>query len=171
MSEFARTFTLDTIGTTPRAVAIEATPEECAALANRFDLIGIASFSATATLTQEAMAFLAEGKLRAMVTQRCVATGGPVSAKLDEPFAIRFVAGDADGPAEIELDSEDCDTMAHDGQAIDLGEAASQTLALALDPFPRAPDADAVLAKAGVVREDDHATGSFAALKGLMEKS
>ena len=37
MSEFSRPFALDTIGDSPRAVSIVATPEECTALAVRFE--------------------------------------------------------------------------------------------------------------------------------------
>ena len=53
--------------------------------------------------------------------------------------------------------------------ATDLG-AVAETLALSLDPFPRAPDADAVLRAAGVLSEDEAVTGPFAALKGLKDK-
>ena len=51
---------------------------------------------------------------------------------------------------EIELSEDDCDTVFYTGGAIDLGEAAAETLALALDPFPRSPGAAAALREAGV---------------------
>jgi uncharacterized metal-binding protein YceD (DUF177 family) len=171
MTEFSRPFALDTIGSTSRNVAIEANPVERAALAARFDLIAINALSARASLVQQTDGPVATGRLVARVVQRCVATDGPVAAALDESFTIRFVADETKGEGEIELDSADCDVMPHDGRVIDLGEAVAQSLALALDPFPRAADADAVLARAGVVGEDDHATGPFAALKGLIGKS
>jgi hypothetical protein len=38
---------------------------------------------------------------------------------------------------------------------IDLGEAAAETMALALDPFPRSPGAAAALKEAGVIGEDE----------------
>ena len=69
---------------------------------------------------------------------------------------------------EIELDADDCDTIGYDGAAVDLGEAAAETLYLALDPFPRAPDADAKLKAAGVIGEGE--AGPFAALKGLRDR-
>jgi hypothetical protein len=45
---------------------------------------------------------------------------------------------------------------------------AAQTLALALDPYPRAPRADAALKAAGVI--DESQTGPFAALGALIKK-
>ena len=53
--------------------------------------------------------------------------------------------------------------------AIDLGEAAAETLLLALDPYPRAPNADAVLREAGVKPEgeEEREPGPFAALAAL----
>ncbi len=74
---------------------------------------------------------------------------------------------DLDSPEteEIELSDEDCDMVALDGEWIDMGETVAQSLALNLDPYPRAPDADATLRKLGVLSEDE--TGPFAALKGL----
>lgn len=58
--------------------------------------------------------------------------------------------------------------MFHDGAFVDVGEAVAQTLALALDPYPRAPDADARLAAAGVTVAVE--AGPFGALAGLPAK-
>lgn len=55
-----------------------------------------------------------------------------------------------------------------EGDRIDLGEAAVQTLSLALDPFPRHPDADRILAEKGVLSEEQ--AGPFAALAKLRGK-
>jgi hypothetical protein len=60
------------------------------------------------------------------------------------------------------------DVQFHDGTAIDVGEAVAQSLALALDPYPRAPDAEAALKEAGVTSEAE--TGPFAALAALKGK-
>ena len=56
-----------------------------------------------------------------------------------------------------------------DSGAIDLGEAAAQTLALALDPYPRSPGAAAALKEAGVIGEGEAGPfGGLAALKGKL---
>ena len=49
---------------------------------------------------------------------------------------------------EIELGPDDCDVVFYDGQAIDLGEAIADTLALAMQPYPRSPGAEAALKQA-----------------------
>ncbi len=89
---------------------------------------------------------------------------------MNEPVTLRFVEDDA-ADEETELSADALDTMPIEGGAIDLGEAAAETMALALDPFPRAPDAAAVLREAGVLGEDDvrPATG-LAGLKDLLAK-
>jgi len=88
---------------------------------------------------------------------------------IDENFRIRFAAEASYGEeAEIELDADECDTLFHDGRTIDLGEAVAQSFALLLDPFPRSPNADAVLKAAGVKGEGE--AGPFGALAALKDK-
>jgi uncharacterized metal-binding protein YceD (DUF177 family) len=169
--EFSRPVRIDTLGEGNRSIAIEADEGERAALAARFGLLSLASLTAEAELRREGDVIIAEGRLRATAEQACVASGAPVPASVDEPFSLRFVPeGDIEEGAEIELDAEDWDTIDYSGGAIDLGEAAAETLALSLDPFPRAADADAVLREAGVLSEDEVVTGPFAALQGLKDK-
>jgi uncharacterized metal-binding protein YceD (DUF177 family) len=167
--EFSRTFRLDELGAAPRAVTIDAREDERAALAKRFGLLSIGRLSADAQLTREGEDVLAHGKLYADIVQACVASGEPVPAVITEDFALRFVPAATDHSTdEIELEQSELDEVDYEGAAIDLGEAAAQTLALALDPFPRAPGADEKLRDAGVIGEED--AGPFAALKALKDK-
>lgn len=170
MSEFSRIVRLDSLGSGARAMTIAADDAERAALARRFGLIAIARLEADAEIVREGDVVKAEGRLRAAVTQSCVACAEPVPAMIDEAFSLRFVPpenfeADAD---EIELSEADCDVIPYDDGAIDLGEAVAETMALALPPFPRSPDADAILKAAGVLSEED--AGPFAALKGLRDR-
>ena len=66
---------------------------------------------------------------------------------------------------EVELGAKDCDLVFHDGATIDLGAAVADTLALALDPYPRSAGAEAALKDAGVISEEE--AGPFAALAQL----
>jgi uncharacterized metal-binding protein YceD (DUF177 family) len=170
--EFSRVFALNTIGTTPRKVTIMAEVGECAALAKRFNLVAIDRLEAQAKLMSEGDAIICTGGLSAGVIQECVATAAPVGAKIKTDFAIRFVAHltDATAADEIEIDIDDCDMIEHNGQVIDLGEAVAQTLLLALDPFPRASEADRTLKAAGIVGDDEIGNAAFAGLKGLLGK-
>jgi uncharacterized metal-binding protein YceD (DUF177 family) len=102
------------------------------------------------------------------VTQSCVATADPLPATVDEPFTLRFEREVPASGGEVELSDEELDIIAYSGSDIDLGEAVAETLSLALDPFPRAPDADARLREAGVLGEDE--AGPFSALKGLKDR-
>ncbi len=173
MAEFSRLVRIDTLGEGERSEAIEASEGERAALAIRFGLIAIDRLAATAVLIRKGDIITATGRIDAQVTQACVATGAPLPATVAEPFTLKFIpeADDAAEPLpEIELDADDCDTIDYNGGAVDLGEAVAETLILALEPFPRAPDADEVLKAAGVVPEDEAEVGPFAALKALKDK-
>ncbi|WP_428631591.1 YceD family protein [Sphingopyxis sp.] len=154
-----------------RAIAVEADAEARDRIAQRLALIAVDRFAVTAEIRAVAGGIGAKGAVNAVIVQPCAATGLPVPATLSEPFDLRFLR-DIDAPVdadeEIEISSEDCDLLSLEGDRVDLGEAAVQTLSLALDPFPRHPDADRVLAEKGVLSEE--AAGPFAALAKLRGK-
>ena len=167
--EFSRAIPLSEIGVGAKPRHIVADEKERAALARRFGLISLDLLEADVTLHPDGTGYLAEGKLRGAAQQACVASGEPVLASVEEVFRIRFVAESSyDADAEVELDANDCDTLFHDGRAIDLGEAVAESFALALDPFPRSPNADAALKAAGV--KDESEAGPFGALAALKDK-
>ncbi len=163
--EFSRPERLDTIGGEARAVRIGADDGERAAVARRFGLLAIAALDAELTIRREGTDVLVAGRVTATVTQACSVTGEPLPAAIDEPVALRFVAEPAVGE-EIELDADALDTLPIEGGAIDLGEAAAETLALALDPFPRGPGAADVLATVKALGDG----GAFGALTALRDK-
>jgi uncharacterized metal-binding protein YceD (DUF177 family) len=167
--EFSRPVPLSDIGAGSVEKHMEASKNEAEALAARFDLISIESLSAQLALYRDGESIFASGRMAGRVTQSCVASAEPVSAKIDEEVRIRFLSESDHAPdAEIELDADDCDVMFHDGRTVDLGEAVAQSLALALDPFPRSPNADATLKAAGV--KDEEEAGPFGALAALKDK-
>ena len=165
--EFSRRIAIDTIGHEPRTATVEADANERAALAVRLGLEAIDGLSATVTLVARAAGIDANGRLVASVVQTCVVTGDPVPAQIDEDFALRFVDPDLidSGTDERELGPDECDIVAIEGEAIDLGEAVAQTLGLALDPFPRSPDAPA----GDNMWKSGPEGGAFAGLKGLLK--
>ncbi|MEO5938855.1 MAG: DUF177 domain-containing protein [Sphingomonas sp.] len=165
--EFSRPERIDTIGE-PRTVTIEAGAQERAALAKRFDLVGIDRLAGEFAIRREASGIAVEGRVTAALTQACSVTGDPLPAKIDEPVALRFVAASDAAGDEVELGDADLDVVPYDGSAIDLGEAAAETMALALDPFPRGPGAEAALNAAGVISEDE--ARPLSALAGLKDK-
>jgi Large ribosomal RNA subunit accumulation protein YceD len=167
--EFSRPLSLAEIGDGAMDKAIDASPEECAALAQRFDLIELTRLTAQFSVRREGAVVFALGRLQAAAAQSCVVTRKAVPVTVEEDFSIRFIEDGPSAPdAEIELSADDCDTMFYDGRVVDLGEAAAQTLALALDPFPRSIDAETVLKAAGVKGEGE--AGPFGALAALKDR-
>lgn len=172
MSEFARVERLDTIGGEERQVAIAADESERLALARRFRLMAVERLEATFAIRREAGGVAARGRVAADVVQACAVTGDPVSATVDEEVDLRFVepAGRG-GDEEVELSGDALDTIEIEGGGIDLGEAAAETMALALDPFPRSPQAADALKQPGVLSEEEAgAFGALAELKAKLEK-
>ena len=171
--EFPYPVRIDSLGAAPRAIAVEAGEDARTALAARFGLLALEALTAQAAVRLDGEAVIAEGRVRGTAVQACVATGQPVPATVDEPFALRFVPErGGDGAEELELEEGDLDTVAYTGGAVDLGEAVAQEFALALDPFPRCADAEAHLARAGVLTEEAaevarQEASPFAALKAL----
>ena len=169
--EFSRLRRLDTLGTREEPVRVEADADERRRLAGRFGLLTLDRLDADYRLVRDGDAVSATGRLVAAAVQPCSVTGDPVPDAIDTEFAIRFVPETADaGEDELELDEADCDIVFYEGGAIDLGEAAAQTLALALDPYPRSPNAAAALKEAGVIREGEAGPfGGLAALKDSLK--
>jgi uncharacterized metal-binding protein YceD (DUF177 family) len=169
VSEFGQRLPLDQIRDGDR-IDLCASDRERAAVADRLNLSSLDRLEAHAVLARDGQKVRATGRLKAALEQACVATGEPVPAHVDEAFELTFqpepkVGGPDD---EIELGQADLDTVFHDGSAIDLGGAITDTLALALDPYPRSAGADAALKEAGVLTEDE--ASPFAALAALKEK-
>ena len=171
--EFSRPVRIDTIGEGPRQLGIEAEAAERADLARRFGLVAIDRLSAGFTLSRKGADIAMDGTLSAAVTQACVATGEPIEAVIDAPFALIFRPQiDAAGAEEeIELDADELDVIFYDSSAIDVGEAVAETLLLNLDPYPRTPDAEAVLRQAGVKSEEEvRPLGALAGLGEMLKK-
>lgn len=170
--EFSRPVRIDAIGETGRTETVSADAAERAALAARFDLLGIDRLEATAELKRKGEEVFVSGSFSAALVQACVATGEPVATTIAQPFVLKFLPSLTVEGDEVELDAADLDVVTYAGGAVDLGEAVAETMALALDPFPRSADAEAVLRAAGVKGEEEVAplAGAFAGLAGLRAK-
>lgn len=139
--EFSRPVGINTLPRGGRTIAIEADETERAALAKRFDLLALDEFKARFTLTQgRGDTVVVAGALTAAVVQRCVVTLDPVPATVEDEIEAVFAAGGRD-EAEVEVDPLAAEVEPLVGGRIDLGELAAQHLSLALDPYPRSPDA------------------------------
>jgi uncharacterized metal-binding protein YceD (DUF177 family) len=167
--EFSRPVAADKVGRDGMTLDIAASPAERAALARRFGLLGLAKLEARCRLRPVAGGMIELAcRFAAAATQECVVTLAPVEAAIEQSFQLRYALDPkllAAGPEEeIDLEADDPPEALEHG-AIDLGEAVAQHLALALDPYPRAPGA--AFASAGA----DSAANPFAILKRLKGKS
>jgi uncharacterized metal-binding protein YceD (DUF177 family) len=169
MSEqFDLTLSLDRISDGDH-IDLVASEDECARVAARLGLLSLGTLKAHAALARDGERIVAKGRVQASLEQACIATGEPVPAMVDEPFDLNFLPEPRGTPdEEIELGGSELDTIFHDGAKIPLGDSIVDTLSLALDPYPRGPNADAALRDAGVLSEED--AGPFAALAALKEK-
>ena len=168
--EFSRLVAADTVGDVPRDLEIGADPDERRKLAGRFRLQAIERLQARVTLSRRAGIIHAEGIVSADVVQSCVVTGDAMPATVQAPCTVRYVPDIFSRAVEeeVELSADDCDTLPIDNGQIDIGELAAETLALALDPFPRSDNADAALGEAGL--DGAGQAGPFAALQALKDK-
>lgn len=138
--EFSRVVPRSRISPAGLDTTVDATPAECAALATRLRLPAVHSLSCRFRLRPApAEAVAAEGWLSARVTQTCVVSLDDFDTTVSEHFTLRFVQPGTESN-DLDPDAEDEIPFAHD--SIDLGEAATEQLALALDPWPRKPDAN-----------------------------
>ncbi len=145
--EFSRPVVVEKLPPAGQDFAIEAEAAERDALARRFGLLGIDRLAADIRLRPvgAAGAVRASGRIEAVVRQACVVTlvelTNRVEAEFEVAYAPAHAAPDADrAEITIALDEEDPPDPLIDG-VIDIGETTAEQLALALDPYPRAPGA------------------------------
>ncbi len=138
--ELHRPIAADRVGTAGLDIVVHATSAECAALAARMKLPEVATLTCRFRLEPDsAGSLLAHGHLVAQVVQTCVVSLEDFASIVDERFTVRFVEA---GQETNDNDPESLDEIAFADGVLDLGEAAAEQLALALEPYPRAPDAE-----------------------------
>ena len=127
-------------------LSLEATPEECRALALRFDLVRVERLAGRARLERcgKGDVVRLRGRMEAQVVQSCVLSLEEVRATLDEAFECRFTRPGGDVPDDLAWDQ---DVEPLEGTELDVGEIFAQQLTLALDPYPRAAEADAMVSR------------------------
>lgn len=137
--EFSRPLDLEELPETGGLFELSATPEECAALAKRFDLVSLDRLEAKLTVAwiRVGEAVAVSGRLEAEVVQSCVVTLEPVRNAIEEDLDLIFAS---DVASADDFDADEVEPLGPEG--LDLGELLSEELSLALDPYPRAPDID-----------------------------
>ncbi|GGD86051.1 metal-binding protein [Aureimonas endophytica] len=130
-------------------LSFTASEAQRAAVARRFDLVSVESLGAELVATRwQRDGVTVEGRLTADVVQTDVVTLEPLPEHVEEevrlfyvPEHSRLARPAAEEGEEVEVDLADEVPESFKGDRVDLGEALVQILGLALDPYPRAPDA------------------------------
>jgi uncharacterized metal-binding protein YceD (DUF177 family) len=121
--------------------------------------------SAVFDLTPEGAGVHVAGRLSARVGQTCVVTLEPIESVVEEAIDLHFVPGSAaaaqPGPESGGPGDQEPAEPLVDGK-VDLGVIATESLILAIDPYPRKPDAEFSPPKVA-----DDGVHPFAALQAL----
>lgn len=172
--EFSHPFDLRHLDAGDRAV-VELEPDGATlkALGDRLGLVSLSKFTATLGVTRlDDGSVAVDGRVFGDLAQRCGVTLVPIPEVVDETVELLFLTPKAFAAFEAETAPEDLldgpDVEPLESDILDLGEIATQSLALGLDPFPRDPTVDPVAASAGEPVEPEEETQSpFAKLAGL----
>lgn len=156
-----------------REVVEAATADESRAIAEEFDLLTLTGLKVSARALREGKdGWRIDGRVDAKISQPCVITLDPVTQTISETFTRRFVPGEeASAGAELTIDPEEDDPPEPLGNGVHLGDVALEVLALAIDPYPRAPGAVFSGAAAGEDDAEDEPVKPFAALAALKKSS
>ena len=160
--EMHRPAALDRIGPHGTEVLVEANPAELPAIAARLGIPAVHALRCAFKLRRIGGSVIeAQGDLVAGITQLCVVSLDEFDSTVEEAFTVHFVP---EGTEDDDPEPDAIDQVPFQGSAIDLGEAAVEQLALALDPYPRKPGAE-LPGDAG-----EPGLGAFASLAALKGK-
>lgn len=171
LAEFSRPVLVDGLTAKGKAFAAAADTRERAALAARLGVLEVERLEVEGVVDSVRGGTVVQlsAHLSAAVMQSCVVSLAPVRQRIEVDF-VRLFAPDAPGDDEAVEDvhfdeaGDDIDPL-REGR-IDVGETAAEQLALELDPYPRAPDADRMLLE-NDPRQDPVADSPFTKLRKL----
>jgi uncharacterized metal-binding protein YceD (DUF177 family) len=107
-----------------------------------------------------------EAELAATVVQESVVSLEPVTTRIEEPVARRYIAGfEEPTEGEVEMPSDEVEALP---QSLDVAEVMVEALALALPPYPRAEGeelGETVVTEQGAEPLTEERAKPFAALK------
>ena len=145
----------------PYCGALVADDPELAALSDRFGFVEIDRLDVSVEIARVGPdTWDVKGRLQARLVQPCIVTGDPVPETVDFDIEERYVRASYEDE-EVVVGLDDSEPLV-DG-SIELGEMVAQSLALAVNAWPRTVDAPDEF-KAGDV-EDAHPFASLGSLK------
>ena len=181
VEEWSHTLLSEDVDQKPIVIDLSA-PEECfKLLSKRLNLHSIIKLDAKIKLARNSVTKVIhiDGKMDAVVFQRCVITTEPVEERVKDDFeawfsepnnAVSFTKAKRERmkPQEQEdqpmIEEYDEPEEIENGK-IDLGELVTQYLSLSLNPYPRADGAEHDVKSSSLTHEDEIYDNPFAALK------
>jgi hypothetical protein len=139
------TIRLDSMPTAGRDLDLTVDKTERDALAEELEIVAIDRLQVKFHAVRFRGGIRVTGRLTAVVVQQSVITFEPVTQEIGEPIDRIFLPGAEKNfaepaNAEVFVDLEGEDIPDHfDGNEADLTDLIVETLALAIDPYPRAP--------------------------------
>ena len=164
---------IDKLPAAGRSVRVDADEPTRANIAAAMKLTAVERFFAELSVVPFRGGLRAQGRLKAHIVQPSIVSFEPVTQQIDEEVDRIFLpvgqtAYAAAPGTEIFVDLEDDDFPDQiDGPEVDLSALLVETLALAIDPYPRQPGED--LAALGLGTGEGE-SGPFAALAKLKDK-
>lgn len=163
---------IDKLPAAGRSVSVNADAPTCASIADAMNILSVQRFEAELTVVPLRGGLRAQGQLRASIEQASVVSFEPVPQEIAEDIDRVFLPAPRESKPhaaneEVFVDLEDDDFPDHiDGPEVDLSALLLETLALALDPYPRLTGESADDLSLGDQDEDAGPFAGLAKLKG-----
>lgn len=161
-SLMVREISLDALPAKGSYEKITAEPDELLVIAQNFSLLEISALRAELEIHPWRAGLRVQGRLFAQLSQSCTITLDPVPQSIDEPIERVFLPEsdiekpptDAQGAIILDDEKEDAPDILV-GPMFDLGQIVLEQLALEIEPYPRAANAelDDVYQQEDTVRE------------------
>jgi len=162
---------LDNLPPEGRTIKVGLDPANLPAIAELLKVTAVSGVGGTLKAVRFRGGIRVEGQVQATIVQPCVVTLEPVTQAIDEPYDRIFLPAsqvprrEPVAGAEVLVDLDQDELPDHfEGSDVDLTDSVLETIALAIDPYPRAPGASLDDLGADLL---DREESPFASLKTL----
>lgn len=162
-TDFSKIVSLGDLGKRGKNFALSVTDEAKPGVAARLKIVAVKKLAGSVCMRATKNTITAEGHIDAVLVRECVASLEEFDEVVGEDFAIEFLRSEPDP------ESENYDELAevHDSEEFDVADLLVQQTALAMDQFPRHPEAMSLADEFGTQSE----SSPFDALSELTRKN
>lgn len=145
---FVKNLKVDRLGQKPLTFSFKANVDQRAEVAERLGIVGVNLLDVYGDIHRKAGQKFLEltAEVKAIAVQSCVVSLAPVEQEIDVTFSLCYTFDKEDtflDEAEyvVDMEEDDLPELIEDGQ-VDVVSAVCEQIALSLDPYPRAVEAD-----------------------------